>query len=1033
MNFRLAGMLGLVVGMALHLFAQQSAVGNTDFYTDWTITSNTVLQRPLVGQTLRVSGGQTLTLQNPVLTNGALEVVQGRVVLSLTNDLPEPALSSALQSKIAFWVDADTNVVADENGRVSRWHDVREASVDGPYHYMMATNSIVTNQPVVVSDTVLSGKRCLDFGVKKNGNDTDGFADGSAWLWWANTNGVRQDFSTRAVFIVFGAQNSSGGGNCTLIGHHSLAHFAPDSWRLWASTPNTYIDKGLNWFDRVLRDGRNVQLPDKGYHLIEVIGLQTLTANVFARDRNLSCGGSRICEALIFSQEPTDAERLQIEDYLDRKWFGGSKSSVGRVALANDAALELSIGTNRIETTVAGKGTISKTGTGPLVLQNAGSGAFRGTFRLDEGSVYAIGEPFLFDLNEGGQTLNIENVKIVRTNDASTGAIVKTGSGELSVASVSADVTNLTVTAGTLRFAPPRFADAESVTNGTVNEPSLEAFTNDLNASISYTYYTPLGGPWTATVHGWYFDRSSYTSSGNFLVGVASDYNRSGVDVGSVPDGHVVLYLNYGLARTDFTLPDAGFYRLSFWAAARGGSLNRHVDVQVDGKTLRTIVTPSTTYWKHVIRLPFLAAGAHTLGFNAYGADLSRVAFVDDIHIDVIKTGDIEPIMAAVTNASFELPAAMIETGTVMTNQPAGTGWSFEGDAGLGCIQSAGASPRLMPVAVPEGIAAAYVNSNACLRQTITFPTSGVYQLSFEMATRLGYASHAFSVLMNSNLVTSLTSSDIGFHHVDLLLPTVTNGVGMSAELALEGQGGIAGTLFDDVQIKRINSIGQPDAVANGGFEAGDTGWTVTQRSGSVLGGSSEGWQEAAPYGSYLGYMITNNVLKQSVTFTDDEKYAVRFVTKSRSTNIEPLPYYHCFDVYFNGVCVGNVFNANGNTVRTYAFPLPSVAAGEPHELEFRGRYASPATVSFLDAVEIVPQTETSYESLTNRFPEHLVVDVALGADLVLDYEGTVKVETVKYNGQTVCGVISETTHPEFVSGTGSLFSAAKGTLISLQ
>jgi len=355
-RFRLVWMLwALAVWMTPHLFAQQVAVGNTDFYTDWAITSNTVLQRPLFGQTVRVTGGQTLTLQNPVLTNGALEVVQGRVVLSLTNDLPAPVLSAALQSKIAFWVDANTNVVADGDGRVSRWHDVREASVDGPWQYMMATNGETTLQPLLKTDEGLRGKRYLDFG---KWNTSDPYSNTNAmWLFWANTNGVLKELSVRAAFIVFGSHNAAvSGGTMTLIQHTSTAYFAPAFSYLWASTPNTRVDQGVNYLDRALKNGRALAVPGASYHLVEALPVQALAANTFAKDRALPgfSGGARICEAILLTAEPTDAERLQIEDYLWRKWIGGAELSIGRISLANGAALVVALSTNRVETTVSG-------------------------------------------------------------------------------------------------------------------------------------------------------------------------------------------------------------------------------------------------------------------------------------------------------------------------------------------------------------------------------------------------------------------------------------------------------------------------------------------------------------------------------------------------------------------------------------------------------------------------------------------------------------------------------------------------------
>jgi len=1013
------------------------SVGSTDFYTDLVVTNDTLLQRPLINQTVRVSGGETLTLQNPSMANAQLDVTGGHVMLSLTNSLPAPYLSAALQAKIGFWVDATTNVVADGDGRVSRWHDVREASVAGPWSYMMATNSDTATQPLLKTDATLGGKQYLDFG---KWNTPDPYSSTNAmWLFWANTNGALKEMTVRAAFIVFGSHNAViPGGTITLIQHTSYAYFAGQFSYLWASTDNTRVDRGVNYLDRMLQNSRRLAVPGNTYHLVESIPQLALAANTFAKDRALPgySGGSRICEAIMLTSEPSDAERLLIEDYLWRKWFGADESSVGNIRLANGAALDLALGANRVETTVEGKGTITKTGAGTLVLQNAGSGSFDGTIRLGEGNLYTIGEPFRFDLEEAGQTLTVENVAVSRT-PATSGTVIKAGSGELTVASVAPAIENLTVAAGTLCLALPRIAEPKATDDASITNRSFEALlTSGNNAMYKNT-----------TVGGWTFTQDTTYYTGSHAGVVADGDTLFNLTAGTTPNGRVALYLNRGAAATSFNVTSPGLYRLEFYAAARPGSLNRYIEISVDGTLIRTIVTLSRVFWRHEIRLPFLTAGTHTLKFQAVGpgTDMLRASFLDAVRIAPIRLCDEPPIQAAVTNASFEEPLSVYwsedranETSVVTTNAPVGTGWTFEGDSGLGRIQSTNlvysfVPTRSMPVAVPEGIVAAFVNSNACLRQTVSFPTSGVYRLSFEMATQLSYANHAFKILLASNLVSTVINSNALFRTVDVTLPSVTNETGMVAELAFEGQVMPGGSLLDDVRIERVQKIVQPDAVKNGGFEAVNDGWTFTTRAGAVQSATGEGWMELAPYGNYLGYMITNNVLKQNVTFTDDGNYAVRFATKSRGSAIEPLPYYHSFDVYFSGVRVGRVYNANGNTVRTYEFPLPSVAAGEPHELEFRGRFLSPATVSFFDDIRIVPQASPAYESLTNRFPESTAMDIAAGASLALDFEGQIKVRDVRYAGHVVAGIIDATTHPEFVSGTGSILSPAKGTLLSVQ
>jgi hypothetical protein len=227
------------VGAVLAAQAQTPfyAVSQDDFYQ--TVTNAVALERPLLDNAVRKIGSGTLALENPRMTRAELDVLEGGVAVSLTNAFAPPALPGALQQKVSFWVDANTNVV-EAGGKVVRWHDVREASVDGPYAYMMATNAEVARQPTCVSDATLGGKKYLDFGYWGH-QDTN---VNSRWLFWAGTNGLEKTLDLRSVFIVFGSHNgnATGGGimliqNSTILSPAPSAPFAGGGGGLWISSP----------------------------------------------------------------------------------------------------------------------------------------------------------------------------------------------------------------------------------------------------------------------------------------------------------------------------------------------------------------------------------------------------------------------------------------------------------------------------------------------------------------------------------------------------------------------------------------------------------------------------------------------------------------------------------------------------------------------------------------------------------------------------------------------------------------------------
>ncbi len=62
--------------------------------------------------------------------------------------------------------------------------------------------------------------------------------------------------------------------------------------------------------------------------------------------------------------------------------------------------------------------------------------------------------------------------------------------------------------------------------------------------------------------------------------------------------------------------------------------------------------------------------------------------------------------------------------------------------------------------------------------------------------------------------------------------------------------------------------------------------------------------------------------------------------------------------------------------------------------------------------------------------PHNVKIEVAKGAQLLLDYTGTAKCGPVKYDGVVHLGTINASTCPDFVTGMGTLEAVSDGTLI---
>ena len=996
----------------------KKVVGQDDFYEELIFSEDSLLARPVIDNQVRKTGSGTVTLVNPRMSRSKMNVVEGDVRILASDTFAAPDLSVELQAKAAFWVDANTNVVADGSGLVSRWHDVREASVEGPYSYMMATNAETGRQPSVVSDAGLDGQNYLDF---------DSWGGNGKWLFWANSDGDLTTLQLRSVFIVFGSHNGNGsGGGMTLIQNSTIldpapsAPFAGDITRLWGTTDNVVADKGINYLDREMCDGRSIQIMDEAYHIIECTTLKSAKANTFARDRVYPqySGGCRICEAILFTTELTSAERLQVQDYLWHKWFERSgESSLGSFALADTAILDIVTGNDDLQLTVSGGGTVSKSGDGTVAIMNDGTGFFDGTVRLLDGGLLTAGEGLLFDIAEGGQTLFAQDLR-VNCSSAADGTVVKAGSGELAVASVDSSVEKISVTDGTLRLATPRVSSSAVLTNGVVNEWSLEAFCDDLRATGSkYRKYI------NTTAHGWTFSQDGSLGTG-FHAGIALDDAGGLMIPDSAPHGDAVIYLNGGAAETDFSVSVAGFYRLEFWVACWGSYINRRVDVSVDGAPVRTVSSLSTTFWKYKVNVPYLDAGEHTIRFQADWDGVSRVAYIDAIRIVPVKECAQAPVLAAVSNPSFEEPISMFET-AVVTSEPTGAGWTFTGYAAMGRIQSLNPTERKMPQAMPEGIGTGMVPITGSISQDITFPTSGVYRLSFSYAAREGLINHSFDVLLDNQLVRSFKTVDTVFQRVELDLPPVDTGAVLELKFVGTGASNQA-SLIDDVRIERIGEDLALDLLQNGGFELGTNSWVCSQYGGAYS--NINAWGETAPYGEFFGYIAMADSFAQTITFAQSGNYTLRFLTKTRDAY--SLEQYHDFEVTLGGAVVGYICNMD-DALRSYELSLPPVAAGTPYELKFTGlqSYAG-STLSIFDEISIIPQQEQPKMSVTGRFPESMALEVSAGAELVLDFDGQIQLSEVRYNGNRVYGTISAATYPVFVSGSGSIYSVASGSLI---
>jgi hypothetical protein len=405
------------------------------------------------------------------------------------------------------------------------------------------------------------------------------------------------------------------------------------------------------------------RVPDALGHVFGTLTASPLTAANFFNGRNQDgyggtfphIGGGRIGECLVYTNVLTEAERLAIESYLQRKWKSGGQ--VGTHRVESGATLITAVGsgaTNRLSG-VSGEGRWRKTGAGAVSLANE-LGLMYGAVQLEEGVLADGGfvrrPNRLFAVPDSGLVVRAETNQWEILSTAATNAVVKSGTGEMTVTGFPQNVANIVINGGTLRLTQA-LRDPERAEAVTIYNSSFEIFDNH-----------DFHGQWpTANPELWGFEPagSGWTYTGNPTAG--SSPNAAGIYMpnGSTaiwcvkqpaPGGSwvAILKMGGGMATT-FTAPSAGRYRLVFQTASRGGGyVNHRFNILADGQEVAHVRTRRTLFERKEFILPVLSAGTHTLAFQGVNEVTDRGSVLDDVRIEKIENAD---AAGAVTNGSF--------------------------------------------------------------------------------------------------------------------------------------------------------------------------------------------------------------------------------------------------------------------------------------------------------------------------------------------------------------------------------------------
>lgn len=257
----------------------------------------------------------------------------------------------------AFHVDANVaESLVKDGASVSEWHDVRG---DG-YPYAAVPDGFAAPQ---LEDDAFSGGKRLSFGEFVETKTDADKARCRAMVWSSAINGVR------AAFIVMADTKDPGFSRPFFFGHTSdfPMHRGDNRVLLSRGFANMDVQTGRIWNNGSRVNGEMIV----NVGTLQVIAFKpdnAISLETFSRDRTGNGGGVLIGEALVFTEDLSEAECRVLNDYLTEKWLKACGSpDVGGVTLGEgvDLRAEGDVRVGFVETT--GK-TLVKRGAGTLTV-----------------------------------------------------------------------------------------------------------------------------------------------------------------------------------------------------------------------------------------------------------------------------------------------------------------------------------------------------------------------------------------------------------------------------------------------------------------------------------------------------------------------------------------------------------------------------------------------------------------------------------------------------------------------------------------
>lgn len=520
------------------------------------------------------------------------------------------------------------------------------------------------------------------------------------------------------------------------------------------------------------------------------------------------------------------------------------------------------------------------------------------------------------------------------------------------------------------------------------------------------------------------------------------------------------------------SFPTTGRYRLSFYMAgmiASGwGYTQQPLHVRIDGMTVGYAFTGIYGWLRTYVDLGEVTAGPHTLTFAYNPKQCNSLICLDDVRIDyngvkrrttsdyAVPYGDFEEWETETANYPYVGDYNHAKGWACTSTDPTlekGTFPVFVATDGSRMATSATSfsATQLLSVRSPDKTGSSYlafIGDSGRAETTFEAP-QGVWYLKAKLAHDCGFfCGSNFSAPFKLQAMIKRANGSF----VDLGMVTakgcvfdeVVWPVGLSFDAAEE----VTLTLIpvnrsigviDDLKL----GFAGVNLVRNGSFEESGVWSSCQDRSvypNSAVGlidtcstGAFEGNNRGycAYDGKFVGMITTTATYYQDIDFPEPGYYRLSFAVRSR---VRVSNYGKNLLTFWQGgddmgaITTNRIVQVQPDTLNfvehSYLFYVPKKGVrrfgisgeGCPGQEVL----STVENASVVDGVSIVRATDVDADAAPS-VPEGMRLVVDEGATLNLDFPGTLSCGPVKLGGQSVHGIVNAKTHPQYVTGVGSL------------